>query len=134
MMQVLALVLLVAAVAIGWRYAARQKKLQAQRMARHGMRKTYHCVEVQKGFPACKAVQDLGAVRFLSDEAPSLPLSGCTEGKCTCSFVHHDDRRDDERRYAYGQFANIPPTISGERRARTDRRKSGSSFKPSIAN
>jgi hypothetical protein len=133
MMQVLVFVLLVTAMALAWRFAARKNKQRAELVARHGTHKTYHCVEVHKGYPACKAVEDLGTVRFLSDEAPSLPLSGCTEKKCTCAYIHHDDRRDDDRRHPYGQFVNLPPTISGERRSRTDRRKSGSSFKPSMA-
>ncbi len=133
MLQVLVLVMLVAAVAFGWRYAAGKKKLRAAPVSRLKPHKIYHCVEVRTGSPACKAVQDLGNTRFLSEEAPSLPLSGCTMGKCTCSFIHYDDRRDDDRRHPYKQWASLPPTAEGERRKRTERRKSSeSTFKPRI--
>jgi hypothetical protein len=37
--------------------------------------------------------------RFLSKEAPVLPLAGCSmSGKCRCSYQHHDDRRGLSRR------------------------------------
>ena len=134
MVQILALILFVTIVAIGWRYVARQKKPLPALAATQNTRKNYHCVEVRKGIRACKAVQDLGNVRFLSDQAPSLPVPGCTAETCTCRFIHHDDRRDDDRRHPYGQLASIPPTIAGERRSRTGRRKSQeSTFRPSIA-
>lgn len=133
MLQVLILVMLVAAAVLGWRYSARQKKLHTAPVSRQRPPKTYHCVEVRKGSPACKAVLDLGDTRFLSEEAPSLPLSGCTMEKCTCSFIHYDDRRDDDRRHPYKQWASLPPTTEGERRKRTERRKSSeSTFKPRI--
>jgi len=134
MVQILALVLFLTVVALWWRRTARQKKQHAAPAARQNARRSYHCVEVRKGTPACKASQQFGRARFLSDEAPRLPVSGCTEEKCTCSFMHHDDRREDDRRHPYGQLASIPPAISGERRSRTERRQSQeSAFRPSIA-
>jgi len=133
MAQILALVLFVTGVAIWWRYAARQKKHLQASAATQNTRNSYHCVEVRKGVRACKAAQDIGNIRFLSDQAPSLPVSGCTAETCTCSFIHHDDRREDDRRHPYGQLASIPPVISGERRSRSGRRKSQeSTFRQSI--
>ena len=135
MVQLLVLVVFVTAVAFWWRYSvARKKKQHVAPVAQQNARKSYHCVEVRQGTPACKASQQFGHVRFLSDEAPRLPLLGCTEEKCTCGFIHHDDRREDDRRHPYGRLASIPPTITGERRSRTERRQSReSAFRPSIA-
>lgn len=134
MSQILVLVLLAAAVAFGWRQIARRKKLHAAPAAAKPASKKYHCVEVRKGSLACKAVHELGSVRYLADEAPRLPVPGCTAAQCACSFIHHDDRRDDDRRNPYGQYANFPPLITGERRSRIERRKSQeSTFRPSIA-
>jgi len=131
MSKILVLVLLLAVVAIGWRYAARRKKPLQAPVARPRTSRSYHAVEVRPGLRACKAVQDLGNVRFLSDQAPSMPVPGCTAATCTCSFIHHDDRRQEDRRHPYGQWSSIPPTLSGERRSRTERRKSQeSAFKP----
>jgi hypothetical protein len=134
MVQILVLVLLLAGVALGWRQIARRKKLHKTPVATQATSKKYHCVEVRKGSHACKAVQDLGNSRFLSDEAPSLPVLGCTAKQCTCRFIHHDDRRDDDRRNPYGQLTSLPPLLSGERRSRVERRKSQeNTFRPSIA-
>jgi hypothetical protein len=132
MVQIIALVLFVAAGVFWWRFAAKRKKKSAAPPARRNTGKNYHCVEVRPGTPACKVARDLGSTRFLSDEAPSLPLAGCTVEKCTCSFVHHDDRREDDRRHPYKQWAGLPPMVTGERRAKTERRKSESTFKPRI--
>lgn len=131
MAKIFVLVLLVAVVAIGWRYLARRKKPQLAPIARERTPKSYHAVEVRRGLRPCKAVQEFGTVRILSDQAPSLPVPGCTAATCTCSFVHHADRREEDRRHPYGQWSSVPPTISGERRSRTERRKSQeSAFKP----
>lgn len=131
MTQILVLALLVAVVAIGWRYAARRKQLQQAPVARERTPKSYHAVEVRPGSRPCKAVLDLGSVRFLSDQAPSLPVPGCTAATCSCNFIHHDDRRQEDRRHPYGQWSSVPPALSGERRSRTERRKSQeSTFKP----
>ena len=91
------------------------------------------------GSHPCKAVRELGGGRYLSDEAPDLPVPGCTAERCTCSYIHYDDRREDDRRNPYGQYASNPygqfanQAILGERRSRVERRKSqDGTFKPSI--
>jgi hypothetical protein len=51
---------------------------------------------------SCPAVKALAEHRFLTRDAPQLPLPNCTLSKqCHCSFRKHDDRRDfDDRRLA----------------------------------
>jgi hypothetical protein len=124
MVLVLALVLFAVALAIGWRYAARQKKHRAAAPAKADAPGSHHCVEVHTGAHACEAARGLEHVRFLPDKAPALPMSGCTERHCACRYVHYDDRRDDDRRNPYGQWANLPLILKNERRSRTDRRRS----------
>jgi len=134
MVQVIVFVLLVIAVVIVWRHASRQKKYLAASAARQGARNSYHCVEVRTGVPACEAAQHLGNVRFLSREAPDLPVPGCTEQTCACSYIHHDDRREDDRRNPYGMWANVPHAVARERRSRAERRRSQEGgFRPSMA-
>jgi hypothetical protein len=58
----------------------------------------YHAVEVVPGRHACAAALALRDRRFLSREAPTLPLTGCSVGECTCRYQHHDDRRFRVRR------------------------------------
>lgn len=129
--------LLVAAIAaaLWWYRANGQRSHRSVPAVRRDAEKSYHCVEVCAGTPACESVRQLGHTRFLSDEAPVLPVHGCSVPHCTCGYVHHDDRReDDDRRHPYGQWANMPPADSGERRARRERRRSrDSTFRPSIA-
>lgn len=36
--------------------------------------------------------------RFLSREAPPLPLKNCPNGNCECHYQHYDDRRATPRR------------------------------------
>lgn len=134
MAQGLALLLLVTAVVLWLRYAAGQKPPRASPADKRDARSRYHCVEVRTGVPACEAARQLGNVRYLSSEAPGLPVSGCTEQQCACSYIHHDDRREDDRRNPYGQWTNLPHGMERERRSRTDRRASQEgAFRPSIA-
>jgi hypothetical protein len=133
MVQLLALVLFVTAVVVWWRQADRQKRQLAAPAAKRNARSGYHCVEVRAGVRACEAAQYLGNVRFLPGEAPALPVSGCTEQQCACRYIHHDDRREDDRRNPCGLWANLTPA-EGERRSRAERRRSREgAFKPSIA-
>ena len=61
----------------------------------------WHAVEVCTGFMACPACQLLSGKRFLSSEAPSLPVAGCLRPlQCRAVYVHHDDRRAGPRRDA----------------------------------
>lgn len=128
--------LAVAVIAALWGYRSnRQRSAHSLPAPGVAAQKRYHCVEVRAGTPACEPVLQFGQTRFLSDEAPVLPVQGCSVQQCTCGYVHHDDRReDDDRRHPYGQWANMPPAGSGERRSRRDRRRSrDSTFRPSIA-
>jgi hypothetical protein len=127
-------VIFMVAIAFWWYRAVVDKKRKLVQLASRNVRNSYHCVDIRSGAGACETVQHLAGTRFLSNEAPTLPVPGCTAPKCTCSFVHHDDRRQSDRRNPYGMWASIPPVITGERRSRTDRRKSHkNTFRPSIA-
>ena len=53
----------------------------------------YHAVSIHTGSAACLQAKALKRKRFLSSEAPQLPLAGCTSGKCHCVYQHHPDRR-----------------------------------------
>ena len=63
--------------------------------------------------------------RWLSREAPQLPLPGCTRpDTCRCTYQHHEDRRAGGRR-AEDTDAFRQPAVANraERRSRRDRRK-----------
>jgi hypothetical protein len=59
----------------------------------------WHAVGVMCGQQSCRASMAARKVRYLSAEAPPLPLSGCTQPKsCTCKYKHFADRRAGPRR------------------------------------
>ena len=50
-------------------------------------------VSVNAAPKCCLAAQLVEGARFHPDDAPALPLPGCTEKLCKCTYVHHSDRR-----------------------------------------
>jgi hypothetical protein len=77
----------------------------------------WHAVSILVSESACPAARKAATTRFLSDEAPVLPLAGCTARSCTCRYRHHQDRRQRPRRRAdiSGAMARWPGV---ERRGR----------------
>jgi len=58
----------------------------------------HHAVSVAPGRRCCALAREVCGERFLSREAPPLPLKGCTQPECTCRYIHHEDRRAKPRR------------------------------------
>ena len=58
----------------------------------------YHAVGVIPGPRVCAAAEALRGKRFLSREAPTLPLKKCDRGDCQCRYEHYEDRRKGPRR------------------------------------
>jgi hypothetical protein len=58
----------------------------------------YHAVSIIPGEDACPAAYRFTGHRFLSRQAPPLPLPTCDAFQCTCKFKHHKDRRAGPRR------------------------------------
>ena len=59
---------------------------------------SYHAVTIAVGRRCCASAEGLQDKRFLSREAPKLPLANCDRVTCECRYVHHDDRRRGPRR------------------------------------
>ena len=57
----------------------------------------YHAVSIMPVEGCCSAVNSIKAQRFLSEDAPGLPLADCGEEECSCRYVHHVDRRSGAR-------------------------------------
>ena len=59
----------------------------------------FHAVEICCTKNACQAAQDTRGERYLSAEAPLLPLDQCDRrDRCKCRYKHHEDRRGGESR------------------------------------
>lgn len=84
----------------------------------------WHSVSIKPGRKACPAVVAAENKRWLSRDAPSLPLAGCTQPRgCSCVYKHHEDRRSGEGRRAeeVDQF-RVPHKPGKEQRIGRDRR------------
>lgn len=87
------------------------------------VRSPYQCVTVKWDLEACQAVQELDGQRFISTEAPSFPLPGCSAEKCTCRYEFHGDRRDGERRLLHGiRHSLIVVSGGNDQRVQSERR------------
>jgi hypothetical protein len=88
-----------------------------------GTDRRWHAVSVKPGPNACNAAVSGKNRRWLSREAPLLPLPGCTRpDTCQCTYNHHDDRRAGTRRaHDLDAFAQSP-RVANERRKGRNRR------------
>jgi hypothetical protein len=61
----------------------------------------FHAVEIHLRRSACDAARQVSGRRYLSAEAPLLPLADCDQPTlCSCRYRHYSDRRDGPRRDA----------------------------------
>jgi len=65
-----------------------------KRKSRH----RWHAVTLITSGHPCAAVQACKGKRFLSSEAPRLPLPECDAPRCECRYRHYEDRRNGPRR------------------------------------
>ena len=96
-----------------------------ERRASGGADNPFHAVSIQPTAQGCAAAAAIKGVRFLSEEAPGLPLEECTAATCHCTYAHHVDRRrgNGDRRLVYGIRHESPEfSESGERRITAGRR------------
>jgi hypothetical protein len=85
--------------------------------------KKWHAISIDSKALSCVMAQDLRKKRFLSKEAPALPLEGCTKrASCPCTYKHHDDRRSKERRDSEARISSSTSKQGPERRTSRGRR------------
>jgi len=81
----------------------------------------YRAVSLAPSIDCCTATKD-ARKRYLSREAPHLPLAGCTmPADCLCKFRKHPDRRDGDRR-VFGDADTSRWFVGSERRTQRGRR------------
>ena len=71
---------------------------KTSRLVAKKVTQTFHAVTIQPGRLCCHEARALQGQRFLSREAPTLPLRNCTCENCACLYQHYDDRRAGARR------------------------------------
>lgn len=120
MNELFAIVVSIVAVIMLYRYMRRGR---ADAIGEPETPHPFHAVGVKPGRPCCPDVVNLKGRRFLSREAPALPLMGC-KLRCACVYRHFDDRRDHtDRRDPYGlRTSSWEQPDQPERRGRRGRR------------
>lgn len=121
--QFLGVATLVALIILGWQWRERRRSAVIAELARSGG--PYHCVAIRTRAGCCSAVRKAAGTRFLSHQAPSLPLPNCTAASCRCTYMHFDDRRDSDRRMPFAPRRSATHGNEGSERRRSDRRRSG---------
>jgi hypothetical protein len=67
------------------------------RRAGFGTNHPYHAVSIDPVPFSCTAAHAIRTQRFLSEEAPALPLAKCSAQQCQCRYIHYPDRRSGDR-------------------------------------
>ena len=81
----------------------------------------YEAVSIHSYKDKCPAVASLAGQRFLSSEAPSIPLESCSSETCHCVYMHHSDRRTGTDRRGHHQSADGYTVIPGQPNRRKTR-------------
>ena len=85
----------------------------------------WNAVSIVGATASCEAARALKGKRFLSTEAPRLPLAGCTmPAACLCVYKKYPDRRAASRREEDKTGLRRPVAGEPERRAKRGRRSS----------
>jgi hypothetical protein len=63
----------------------------------HSQGSAYQAVSIHCYEGACAEAQAIQGTRYLTAEAPVIPLATCKADKCRCVYQHHEDRRSGER-------------------------------------
>jgi hypothetical protein len=118
--------LVAAARAACWVAARRRAPRPSAQQARVKAGGPFGGVQIRTRANACRAAQLLGRQRFLTKDAPALPLPECTAERCSCTFSKLSDRRTDGRRLDHGGLsASLFQATT--RRKKRDRRRAAHS-------
>jgi len=78
----------------------------------------FHAVAIVPNMSACPDARAIAGIRYLSREAPPLPLPACPwPERCRCRFEKFEDRRQDDRR----DIASSGRWYAGEEKRRMPR-------------
>ncbi|MFA9419253.1 MAG: hypothetical protein ACERLB_03815 [Gammaproteobacteria bacterium] len=87
-------------------------------------KKEFGAVSIKTGPRACSAAKYLRGKRFISSQAPALPLSKCDISDCKCKYQYYTDRRsEDDRRYPSAIMQSIFTDKNKREKSKVGRRK-----------
>jgi hypothetical protein len=91
--------------------------------AKREPRNRWHAVAIVPGANHCRAAEAAKGRRFLSKEAPILPLRECDVAACNCKYRHHEDRRGPPRRSEEADGGGMRSRSGVDRRNNRGRRE-----------
>lgn len=98
-------------------------RLSGRPVQSHRVTYPYHAVSIDAGASCRQTAKLYGGRRYLSPEAPAIPLPTCDTSNCRCRYVHHEDRRESgDRRLRDVWDPHSPKTKGADRRASHGRR------------
>ena len=119
--MILSAVLIAVALLAAAGYWWRSRPSPARQVASGVPRETFAAVEIRRRSGACAAAHALDGQRFLANQAPALPLAGCTKTRCECAFAKLSDRRTEDRRWGH-EGLSAAMFLEAQRRTQADRR------------
>ncbi|CAA0100932.1 Uncharacterised protein [Halioglobus japonicus] len=108
--------------------AQRMRARVQQKHGKHcagGQDSPYRAAEIVVKEGACDTAKALAGTRFLMREVPHIPVVDCVSRRCTCTYLHHSDRRnkDGDRRAHFDTLTSAYVTTGhSERRGSRGRR------------
>jgi hypothetical protein len=96
-------------------------KLKALELEKLRQNKLFWGVEVKQA--GCAAARLLAGHEFPFDEAPALPLEGCTAAMCSCAYIGLKERRQHQRRQHERRRQLRFEPDKPDRRSHKDRRR-----------
>lgn len=99
-----------------------EMRLSGRPIQVHRVVNTHHAVSIAPGNGCCQAAHQMTGRRFLSAEAPQVPLPGCSAKSCTCRYVHHEDRRSKPVRRNHDVWNKNVAFVMNDRRHNHGRR------------
>jgi hypothetical protein len=98
-----------------------KRRSSGQRPPARAAGNIFHGIAVEPGDKACEAVRRIAGQRYLSEDAPRVPLDECQcVQDCRCVYRHFPDRRTDVRRDMDMGLPHRP--VPGDKRAGVGRR------------
>jgi hypothetical protein len=97
------------------------KKVTAKEEVPAAVRR-FQAIAIYHGVRACDLARKFSEHRFLTRDAPPLPLAGCTMGStCECKYLKYKDRRSNQRRLV--DFGAPARMFTGEERRKKNGRR-----------
>jgi hypothetical protein len=100
-------------------HGGNMKALELEKLRQN---KLFWGVEIKQA--GCAMGRTLAGVEFEFDDAPSLPLEGCTAAMCSCAYIGLKERRKHQRRQHERRSSLRFEPDKPDRRSHKERRRS----------